>query len=247
MGADEVAQLAGLVSIVLLPGSLPNYQEQLNVEMITELDGDHLTSSAPVARTEWQARCSVLFACKGSLYHSLPVDVYDIDRDALTFPGGTAVVAHPPCRAWASLRHCAKPREGEKDLAPWAVEQVRRWGGVLEHPLNSILWRTLGLPEGVRDRDEYGGFTLKVDQFWWGHRARKRTRLYICGIEPRDVPAYPLKLGEAPCTVGLWSGRDKENCRPSISKKEFELTPRGFAEWLVDLALRADRARSTAA
>lgn len=180
---------------------------------------------------------AVLFARADSNYKALPVDVWDEARDARKWPGGCPVVAHPPCRAWASLRHCAKPREGEKDLAHFSIAMVRRWGGVLEHPQLSTLWRVAGLPEPGR-RDEYGGWTLIVDQHWWGHRARKRTRLYICGIEPRDIPDMPMKIGEATHTVGLWSGRDKTRCRPSIAKREFESTPPDFAEWLVELASR---------
>jgi len=73
---------------------------------------------------------AVLFARADSIYKTLPgCDVYDIERDARTWPGGCPVVAHPPCRAWASLRNHAKPREGEKDLAHFAVAMVRKWGG----------------------------------------------------------------------------------------------------------------------
>lgn len=184
---------------------------------------------------------AVLFARSDSIYKSLPrTDVWDIERDARRWPGRSPVVAHPPCRAWASLRHYAKPREGEKDLALLAIQHVRRWGGVLEHPQLSTLWRTAKLPE-PGERDEYRGWTLVIDQNWFGHRARKRTRLYIVGCEPGDIPTMPLRLGEATHTVGLWSGRDKSRCRPSISKGEFEATPPELAAWLCDLARRCSR------
>ena len=180
---------------------------------------------------------AALFVTKDSHYKELPgVDAWDKDRNALNWPGGDAVVAHPPCRAWASLRHCAKPEPGEKDLALWAVNQIRLFGGVLEHPLRTTLWAEAGLPF-CGDFDAWGGFSIVLDQNWFGHRAQKRTRLYICGCSPKDVPPMPLKLGRATHTVGLWSGRDKLNCRPSISKKEFELSPVRFAEWLVALAV----------
>lgn len=181
---------------------------------------------------------AALFVRADSIYKTLPgVDAWDIERDALCWPGGTPVVAHPPCRAWASLRHCARPKEGEKALALFAIEQIRRWGGVLEHPARSTLWPTAGLPEPGRI-DTFGGWTLVVDQHWWGHRAQKRTRLYICGVRPIDIPRMPLRIGEATHTVGLWSGRDRARCRPSIAKHEFEATPPEFAAWLADLARR---------
>ncbi len=66
----------------------------------------------------------------------------------------------------------------------------------------------------------------------------KSTWLYIVGCEPRDIPAIPLVLGEAPCTVGLFSGRDRATCRKEISKPEREGTPPAFAEWLVETARR---------
>lgn len=71
-----------------------------------------------------------------------------------------------------------------------------------------------------------------------GVRAQKRTRLYIVGCKPGDIPVMPMALGEATHTVGLWSGRNKAMCRPSISKPEYEGTPPEFARWLIDLARR---------
>ena len=181
---------------------------------------------------------AALFVRADSVYKTMPgVDAWDAERDARRWPGGCPVIAHPPCRAWASLRHCAKPKEGEKALALFAIEQIRRWGGVLEHPARSTLWPTAGLPEPGRI-DTFGGWTLVVDQHWRGHRAQKRTRLYVCGIEARDLPDMPMRLGEATHTVGLWSGRDRTRCRPSIAKPEYEATPPSFAQWLVDLASR---------
>ena len=181
---------------------------------------------------------AVLFARQDSCYKTLPgTDVYDMERDARTWAGGSPLVAHPPCRAWASLRFHAKPREGEKDLAHFAVAQIRQWGGVLEHPLRSTLWPVAGLPEPGQ-RDAWGGWTLIVHQNWFGHRAQKATRLYIVGCEPSDIPLMPMTLGEATHTVGLWSGRNRVTCRPSIAKHEYESTPPELAVWLVELARR---------
>ena len=178
---------------------------------------------------------AVLFARQDSYYKTLPnVDCYDIDRDARTWPGGCPVVAHPPCRAWGLLRQFAKPRPDEKALAPWAVAQIREWGGVLEHPAGSTLWPELKLPEPGQ-RDEFGGWTLVIHQHWFGHRAQKATRLYICGIEPWEIPEMPMKLGNATHCI-----RPTKNYPrlPSVTKSEREHTPPALAEWLVDLASR---------
>lgn len=183
---------------------------------------------------------AALFVRHDSVYKALPgVDAWDAERDALRWPGGMPAVYHPPCRAWATLRHHAKPREGEKDLALWSVAHVRKYGGVIEHPHRSTLWPVAGLPVPGQ-RDQWGGWTLTVDQHWWGHRAQKRTRLYIVGCEPGDIPVMPMVLGEATHTVGLWSGRNKKTCRPCISKPEYEHTPPEFARWLVELARRCN-------
>ena len=99
---------------------------------------------------------AVLFARQDSIYKTLPgCDVLDIERDARNWPGGCPVVAHPPCRAWGRLRAFAKPRNDEKELALLAIEHVRQFGGVLEHPAASTLWdaaglRRLALPRGTR-------------------------------------------------------------------------------------------------
>lgn len=185
---------------------------------------------------------AVLFARTDSIYKTLPgADVFDMERDALTYSGGLPVIAHPPCRMWGRLRTFAKPLPGEADLAYFAVSTVRQWGGVLEHPAGSLLWNAAGLPK-PGSSDEFGGWTLPVVQFWWGHRANKPTWLYLVGISPRDIPDIPLALGNAPCVV---EGNSKSvKRRPAITKREREATPPDLAVWLMDLARRAGAGRT---
>ena len=134
----------------------------------------------------------------------------------------------------------AKPREDEKALAPWAIEQVREWGGVLEHPQRSKLWADQGLPlPGLRD--EFGGWTLPIAQKWWGHKAEKATWLYIVGCDPLDIPNIPLVLGESTHVIASSSMRQKRNhpqFKPEVTKAEREHTPLELAAWLVELARR---------
>lgn len=204
---------------------------------------------------------AVLFARADSVYKTLPgCDVWDIDRDARRWPGGAPVVAHPPCRAWGKLHYFAKPRPDEKDLAIFAVEQVRRWGGVLEHPKDSLLWAAAGLPVPGRGRavaiDAWGGWTLPITQHWFGHKAEKRTWLYIVGCDPVDVPEMPLVLGAA--THVITQGRTKRadgtrlkkgmpGWRPDVTPAEREHTPPLLAAWLVELARRASKVEAIAA
>lgn len=191
---------------------------------------------------------AVLFARRDSVYKTLPgVDVWDEDRDARRWPGGCPVVSHPPCRAWGGLRHMAKPRPGERELAVFALEQVRAWGGVLEHPRRSELWQACGLPLGDQI-DEFGGFSLLVNQCWWGHRAEKPTLLYVCRVRPSDVPPVAVNLTAPRHVVGC-AGRNQSGVRsrwrPDISKREREATPVALARWLVELARCAPAAHGS--
>ena len=136
---------------------------------------------------------AVLFARSDSDYKNYPdFEVYDIERDARQFCKKMPVLAHPPCRAWGQLSHMANPREGEKQLAYFALAQVRLNGGVLEHPASSRFFKEAELPIGMFT-DEFGGFTVQIDQFDFGHVAHKATKLYICGIDPSQLPEIPPK------------------------------------------------------
>ncbi|KAB8057214.1 hypothetical protein GCN74_21815 [Janthinobacterium sp. FT14W] len=173
------------------------------------------------------------------------VDAWDAERDARAWPGGVPVVAHPPCRSWGTLRHLAKPRPDEKELAVWAVAQVRKFGGVLEHPKRSTLWPHCGLP-AIGERDKFGGWTLPIFQSSFGHRAEKATLLYIVGCAPAQIPAMPIVLGDASHVIAP-SGRNRagerrrkgdRGWRPECGKAEREHTPPELAHWLVALAQR---------
>lgn len=186
---------------------------------------------------------AVLFARADSNYKALPdCDVWDMARDARRYQGDMPVIAHPPCRAWGRLRHMAKPREDEKALALFAVDQVRRCGGVLEHPAHSTLWQAAGLPTGGRDK--WGGWTLPISQFWWVHRAEKLTWLYVVGCAPDQIPEMPMALGEATHVIGQQGRRrggarlmkGMRGWRPEVTKAEREHTPPALAAWLVELA-----------
>lgn len=184
---------------------------------------------------------AVLFARPDSIYHQLDgADVWDINRDARRWPGGAPVVAHPPCRAWGRLRTFAKPRDDEKDLARFAVAMVRKYGGVLEHPAGSTLWADQNMPP-PGTADESGGWTLGISQVEFGHRAEKKTLLYIVGVEPKGIPPLPLTLDYAPRVISTRSNRDP---RQEVTKREREATPLTLARWLLELA-RATTISST--
>jgi hypothetical protein len=173
-----------------------------------------------------RAGVAVLFARSDSCYIELVDDIYDIERDARNYSGTLPVVCHPPCRGWGRLSHLAKPRDGEKDLGFFAVDTVRRCGGVLEHPHASKLWAAALLPR-PGSLDAWGGYTILVDQGWWGHAAPKPTWLYICGVPKAELPTIPIQLHRA-------AGRTLD-----LSPADRERTPLEFAKWLVLVASMA--------
>lgn len=165
---------------------------------------------------------AALFVRRNSHYKSLGLDCYDEDRDALTWRGGVPGIFHPPCRGWSKLSHFSKHTHEELYLAEWSMSMVRKWGGVVEHPYESRLWAASHCYAfGVRD--EYGGILIPIYQSWWGHRAAKKSCLYVVGPLP-DLPEYQ------PPT---WLQKVENMGRP-----ERERTPAQFASWLVDLASR---------
>lgn len=185
---------------------------------------------------------AALFVRSDSIYKTMAdVDCWDLERDAMTWPGGAPVVAHPPCRLWGELSHMSTAPESEKETGRFSVRVIQRYGGVLEHPKRSKLWADMGLP---RPGQRIGiGFTLPVLQMWWGHKAEKATWLYIVGVEPHELPEIPFVMGEATHKVtnggSPWHRKAKDrDFRPELSKADRERTPPAFAEWLVETARR---------
>lgn len=178
------------------------------------------------------SQVAALYVRADSIYKQLiGVECFDIARDARSYRGPWPVVAHPPCRAWGRLSHFAKPREDEKALGFHAVEMVRQWGGVLEHPASSKLFAAAGMPRPGDGVDRFGGWSWPIKQQCFGHSAPKYTWLYIVGCEPSDLPAYGLRLGVAPGRI--------EN----MGKAAREHTPEPLARWLVCLAGKCGRAK----
>lgn len=176
-----------------------------------------------------------LFCRSDSIYKSIPgVEVYDRERDALTFRGGPPVVAHPPCRLFGRLSHLSTAPLAEQHLSLWAVSQVRAYGGVLEHPAHSKLWSMASLP-AAGELDSFGGFTLPVLQHDFGHLASKRSWLYICGIRPGQLPRPSIDL-TYPTHCVHTSKRGDRRVLKYLSQKSIEATPLAFAEFLVSIA-----------
>lgn len=196
---------------------------------------------------------AALYVAKGGCYFGLEdVDPWDEARDARLYAGPWPVVAHPPCERWGRYWHggpSARERRVKGDdggCFAAALAAVRRWGGVLEHPEASSAWKAFGLFTPPRrggwvSADWHGGWTCCVEQGHYGHRARKATWLYACGID--ELPA--LLWGRSAARVRLDDGfHSAEERRRAVKtgscqlmgKRESAATPTEFRDVLLGIA-----------
>lgn len=179
---------------------------------------------------------AALYVMPDGHYPGLVEHWFDEARDAKLYDGPWPVVAHPPCGPWGRLRFlCTKQ---DPTCGPRAVEQVRRWGGVLEHPADSRLWRHCDMPRPGELPDAWGGRSFEVRQVSWGHVCSKPTWLYTVGVDPYLLRAG-IRSGGKP-THRITSG-PRGPVLPSCSAKVASRSPLAFAHWLVELAAMAVR------
>jgi hypothetical protein len=88
-------------------------------------------------------RVAVLWTCPRSEYARLwpLVDCWPLRRDANLYAGPWPVVCHPPCGPWGKLSWSSRE---SKSHGIWAMELVHRWGGIVEQPLGSQLFKLHG-------------------------------------------------------------------------------------------------------
>jgi hypothetical protein len=148
---------------------------------------------------------AALYIETGGCYCGIPgVDSWDEARDARRYAGPWPVVAHPPCQRWGRFWHGSTRKPHQFKLGDdggcfaAALEAVRTWGGVLEHPADSRAWShfNLNAPKrgtGWERADMLGGWTCYVEQGHYGHASRKPTWLYAFGV---DLPEMDWRRGE---------------------------------------------------
>jgi len=163
---------------------------------------------------------AALYVEHGGTYYGLDgVEPWGLpERDARRYDGPHPVVAHPPCERWGPfwsggpMAHKVgnQRRMGDDDgCFREAIRAVRAFGGVIEHPKGSKAWDVYGVRKPTKDMgwiqaDEWGGHTCYVEQGAYGHRAKKPTWLYVCGV-PRS--ALPELTWSAP-GHRIWFGGD---------------------------------------
>lgn len=201
---------------------------------------------------------AALYVETGASYYGLDgVDPWDEPRDGRLYAGPHPVVAHPPCQRWGKLwagqplfikrTGIRKVKGDDGGCFKAALEAVRKWGGVIEHPWGSHAWAHFGLNKPSRKggwivADFHGGWTCCVEQGRYGHYARKPTWLYAVGVnlpeldwgksEPRLDPAVVERMGLARAKrlgeVGARGGGTDSS--PRIG------TPETFRNLLIDMA-----------
>jgi hypothetical protein len=193
---------------------------------------------------------AALYVEKDGVYYGLPdVDPWDEERDARQYAGPWPVVAHPPCSRWCLLaglvEHMYGYKRGDDEgCFAAALDAVRRFGGVLEHPAHSQAWKHYQLPRPGRHgwtgslTDQ--GVTTEVSQSAYGHSCQKRTWLYAVGV---DTDAVALSFAEPPATeqVSDFFGHPKGSWLRSsrgtgMTHGESSRTPLLFRNTLLDLA-----------
>lgn len=185
-------------------------------------------------------RVAALYVQKGGIYYGLEgVDPWDEERDARLYDGPHPVVAHPPCNRWCQLAPINFARWGaaigEDGGCFWhALDAVRRFGGVLEHPAYSLAWPEFDLPiplRGVWRKSFFDeGYVTEISQSAYGHGARKRTWLYLIG-EPLEMD-WSDPAGEYVVGAGVHSGNAQGRRLGGFTSA----TPIAFRDKLLELA-----------
>ena len=203
---------------------------------------------------------AALYVEPSGAYYGLPgVDPWDQARDARQYFGPWPVVAHPPCERWGRFWHGSPRKPHQFKLGDdggcfaAALEAVRKFGGVLEHPADSHAWNAFGLCKPIRGypgwlpADELGGLTCYVEQGHYGHQARKATWLYACKVftprlrwgllpqrlDPKMVERHGYEYARRKGIVSMIGGKDK--------KAKRNATPSEFRDLLLSIARTAER------
>jgi hypothetical protein len=193
------------------------------------------------------SKVAALYVETGGVYYGLEdVDPWDEARDARLYAGPWPVVAHPPCNKWSPLAYINRRRIPGYEIGDdggcfeAALNAVRTYGGVLEHPARSLAWKHFGLTTPERGRWLQGPWpahVTEVDLCRYGHQARKRTWLYVLGPY---LPDMDWSISDSGAIVSGFTHQSRgehvacEHRR--VRPKEASRTPAAFRDELLDIA-----------
>jgi hypothetical protein len=158
---------------------------------------------------------AALYVQAGGSYYNLPgVQPFDQDDDARMYGGPHPVIAHPPCQRWGKMwkgqpgnikRGKIERKGDDQGCFKSALFDVRRFGGVIEHPEHSNAWKHFGLAKPPRQggwvKADDHGWTCRVEQGQYGHYCPKPTWLYVVGVDPLPElrwGVHPVKVEDFP-------------------------------------------------
>jgi hypothetical protein len=190
---------------------------------------------------------AALYVESGGVYYGLEgVDPWDEARDARRYDGPYPVVAHPPCERWSRMAPLVESLGGRRfgddgGTFEHALDQVRRHGGVLEHPAASYAWARFGLQRpahGFWTQSLFDdGYVTEISQVAYGHQARKPTWLYYVGPPPPpldwSIPAWTHYTSKPR------KGTSNYDAMPELPRDGRHLTPPAFRDELLRLARAA--------
>ncbi len=195
---------------------------------------------------------AALYVETNGVYYGLDgVDPWDEERDARLYAGPWPVVAHPPCARWCRFAKGIAAQYPEYQVGDdgecfeAALASVREFGGVIEHPADSLAWDWFDLPKPRSSQGwtasmlEYGA-SCYVEQGRYGHPMRKATWLYAYGI---DLPN--LRWGrrlDSERGEFKWGSRhykpEQDRNRPRVDSQHSLTTP-AFRDVLLDMTRSA--------
>lgn len=193
---------------------------------------------------------AALYVETGGCYFGLDgVDPWDEKRDARLYSGPYSVVAHPPCQLWGNMAFVNHARWGGDHNKPGnddgcfesALNSVRKYGGILEHPASSHAWKNYTLPRPRPGRwfsFKENEYVCEVWQSSYGHKARKRTWLFYCG-ETIPPEMNWERDNNAEYQIGGQDKRGKEKNKPTIRREQASATPILFRDVLISIARSA--------
>lgn len=208
---------------------------------------------------------AALYVRSDGPYPEMTPHWFDVERDARTYDLDLPIVAHPPCKRWGRFWYADGSETPGNDggLFEHSLSEVRRCGGVIEHPEGSHAFKVFDLPPpslGAWSRGlSPGEWSTAVYQGAYGHRAKKLTWLFAVIDRPPALDwalpdkefAYLSQPGR--CSKGkprrkcgcdrcaqhygdAWEGAGRLDGLERLSAAENELTPRPFAELLAKIA-----------
>ncbi len=190
---------------------------------------------------------------KGVYANLLDVEVWDEARDARLYAGPWPVVAHPPCQRWCRFAKGIAAQYPDKQVGDdggcfaAALDCVWRYGGVIEHPAESLAWDDFSLPKPMSS----GGWTTSllddgascyVEQGRYGQPMRKATWLYAYGVDLPELRwgrRIDSEAGEFKWGSELYKPASNHD-RPRVDSRHSE-TPEAFRDVLLEMARSASR------